>query len=305
MSQTPKKGIFVTEVPVIEANRLHQDLKEMGYTFSQPPYTIFQAKKSNVSCTFYQSGKLVVQGKGMEELIEFYLEPQILKSFSYTHGPAVDVTKHSFDERIGIDESGKGDFFGPLCVAGVFGGKAEIERLAKIGVRDSKEIKDPEILKLGREIESFCSHYVIRINPNKYNELYPKFGNLNTMLAWAHATTIEQLVQKTGCRTVTIDQFAHESVVKKALKGKKDLGEIELTQRHRGEEDIIVAAASILARKAFITALSEMEKKFGMKFPKGASSATIKAGREYYAKYGEAALADVGKMHFKTLDSIR
>lgn len=305
MSQTPKKGIFVANVPVVEANRLHKDLNEMGYTFSKPPYTIFQAKKSNVSCTFYESGKFVVQGKGMDEFIEFYLEPQILKTFSFTHAPVLDLTKHSFDERIGIDESGKGDFFGPLCVAGVYGGKSEIERLAKMGVRDSKEIKDPEIIKLGREIESFCSHYVIRLNPIKYNELYPKFGNLNTMLAWAHATTIENLVHKTGCRNVTIDQFAHESVVKKALKGKKELGEIVLSQQHRGEADIIIAAASILARKGFIMALSEMEKKYGMKFPKGASSGTIKAGREYVRKYGEEALPEVGKMHFKTLDSIR
>jgi ribonuclease HIII len=300
MSQTPKKGIFVANVPVVEANRMHEELKEMGYTFSQPPHTIFQAKKGNVSCTFYQSGKLVVQGKGMDELIEFYLEPQVLKTFGFAQ-----QVEHSFEPRIGIDESGKGDFFGPLCVAGVFGGKEEVERLAKIGVRDSKEIKDNEILRLGKEIESFCSHYVIRINPIKYNELYPKFGNLNTMLGWAHATTIENLVKKTGCRTVTIDQFAHESVVKKALKGKKDLREIDLTQRHRGESDILVAAASILARKAFILALSDMEKKFGMKFPKGASSATIKAGREYAQKYGEEALPEVGKMHFKTLDSIR
>lgn len=305
MNENTKKGIFVAEVPVAQANRLHDDLKEMGYTFSRPPHTIFQAKKSNVSCTFYQSGKLVVQGKGMDELIEFYLEPQILKTFTYTHAPAVQLSKHSMEARIGIDESGKGDFFGPLCVAGVFGGEKEIERLVKIGVKDSKEITDPGIIKIGKEIESFCSHYVIRLNPSKYNELYPKFGNLNTMLGWAHATTIEHLVKQTGCHTVTIDQFAHESVVKKALKAKKELGEIALTQRHRGEQDIIVAAASILARKAFILGLSDMEKKFGMKFPKGASASTIKAGKEYVLKYGIDELPEVGKMHFKTLDSIR
>lgn len=304
-NENSKKGVFVANVPVIEANRIHADLSEMGYSFSQPPHTIFQAKKGKVNCTFYQSGKLVVQGSGMDELIEFYLEPQILKTFDFTHSPAVQLSEHSFNPRIGIDESGKGDFFGPLCIAGVHGGQKEIERLVKLGVKDSKVIKDPAIIKIGREIESFCSHYVIRINPVKYNELYPKFGNLNTMLAWAHATTIENLVHRTGCRTVTIDQFAHESVVKKALRGKKDLGEIELTQRHRGEEDIIVAAASILARKAFVLALFEMEQKFGMKFPKGASSGTIKAGREFVLKYGEEALPEVGKMHFKTLDSIR
>ncbi len=305
MNDDLKKGPFVVNVPVAEANRLHKDLKEMGYTFTQPPYTIFQAKKAGVSCTFYQSGKLVIQGKGMAELIEFYLEPQILKTFSFTHAPTMKHKEHNQEARIGIDESGKGDFFGPLCIAGVQAGPAEIERLAKIGVRDSKEIKDPEIIKIGNEIESFCTHYIIRIGPAKYNELYPKFNNLNLMLGWGHATAIENLIKRTGCRNVIIDQFAHESVVSRALKGKKDLGEVNLTQRHRGEEDIIVAAASILARKTFIQALAEMEKKFGMRFPKGASSATIKAGREYLLKYGEAALSEVGKMHFKTLDSIR
>ena len=305
MNSSTKKGIFVAEVPVIQANQMHSDLKEKGYTFSAPPHTIFQAKKGKVSCTFYKSGKLVVQGTGMEELIEFYLEPEILKTFNYAHAPLIELSEQSLTARIGIDESGKGDFFGPLCVAGVFGGKSEIERLIQIGVKDSKKITDSAILKMGKEIESFCSHYVIKLHPTKYNELYPKFGNLNHMLGWAHATTIEHLVKETSCHNVIIDQFAHESVVKKALKAKKDLGEIELTQRHRGEEDIIVAAASILARKAFILSISDLEKKFEMKFPKGASSATIQAARSYASKYGKEALSEVGKMHFKTLDSIR
>ncbi len=161
----------------------------------------------------------------MDELIEFYLEPQILKTFSYTHNHDQLMEEESFLPHIGIDESGKGDFFGPLCVAGVYGDEKQRERLIKLGVRDSKEIKDKEILKLGKEIESFCSHHVIRLNPGKYNELYPKFGNLNSMLAWAHATTIENLVKSTGCRSVTIDQFAHESVVLRALKGKGAWGD--------------------------------------------------------------------------------
>lgn len=299
-NSTGQARTFVASINPALGPKIMKDLVEQGFELNQPPYTVFAAKKKGVSCTLYLTGKLTVQGKEMKNFIEFYLEPQILKSFSFTYNHVVD----SVDEtaRIGIDESGKGDFFGPLCVAGVYASGEEIIKLKNLGVRDSKTLSETSILKIGDNIRKNFAHQIVKINPLKYNELIVQFGNLNRLLAWGHAVTIEQLVEKTACRKVIIDQFADEHVVTTALKRKKL--EVDLLQRHRGEEDLVVAAASILARQAFVESLKKMEKEFGQEFPKGASARTISAGKAFMRKHGEENLGLVGKLHFKTLNSI-
>lgn len=291
---------FVTTIDPTIAPKLIEDLKQQEFDITQPPHTLFSAKKKGISCTLYTSGKLCVQGKEMGPFIEFYLEPQILKSFEFTYkniDESIDITG-----RIGIDESGKGDFFGPLCVAGVYAEGQEINKLKEIGVRDSKTINDNMIKKIAQKIRQNCAYHIVKINPAKYNELIVQFGNLNKLLAWGHATAIDQLCTQTGCKKVIIDQFADERVVLTALK-RKGLT-LDLTQRHRGEEDLVVAAASILARCAFVEGLEQMEEQYKQKFPKGASQMTIDAGKAFVRNYGASDLNKVGKLHFKTLDSI-
>lgn len=296
----PTSSTFVAAINPSLAPKMMEDLKQQDFELSTPPYTIFSAKKKGVSCTLYQSGKLTVQGKEMGQFIEFYLEPHILKTFSYTYvNVDEDLNK---TPHIGIDESGKGDFFGPLCVAGVFAGGDDIIKLKEIGVRDSKALSDKAIREIGNKIRKNFVHHIVKVNPAKYNELIVQFGNLNRLLAWGHATTIEQLVEKTGCRHVIIDQFADERVVLTALK-RKNL-ELDLTQRHRGEEDLVVAAASILARQAFVEGIERMEKDYEQEFPKGASHKTILAGRKFLKRHGREEMGKVGKLHFKTLDAI-
>lgn len=298
--ESSQPSTFVATIDKSLAPQLIEDLKQQGFELSTPLHTIFSAKKKGVSCTLYQSGKLTVQGKDMKAFLEFYLEPTILKDFSYTYA---DVNVH-LDKtgRIGIDESGKGDFFGPLCIAGVFAEGEDVEKLKSIGVRDSKTLTESAIRKIGDKIRKNFVHQIVKINPTKYNELITQFNNLNRLLAWGHATAIEQLVEKTNCRKVIIDQFADEHVVLTALK-RKNL-QLDLTQRHRGEEDLVVAAASILARLAFVESLEKMEKDFDQEFPKGASKKTISAGCKFLRKHGRENLGKVGKLHFKTLDSI-
>lgn len=293
-----KPNTFVTNIEPHLAGKLVNDLRSQDFELSKPPHTVFSAKKKGISCTLYESGKLVVQGKDKDEFIEFYLEPNILQTFSYTYADNdVDTTG-----RIGIDESGKGDFFGPLCIAGVYASGDEIVRLKEIGVKDSKAMTEKTILSLAKKIRSEFTHHIVKINPAKYNELYESFSNLNRLLAWGHATTIEALVKKTSCDNVIIDQFASEHVVINALK-RKDI-DLNLTQRHRGEEDVVVAAASILAREAFVYGLKSLSERFDVDLPKGASQKTISAGREFARKHGKEQLPQVAKMHFKTLDEI-
>lgn len=293
--------IFVTTLDLKLKDKILQDLESQNFEISTPPYTVFLAKKKGVACTLYNSGKLTVQGKDAASFIEFYLEPEILKSFPVTYQQQREREEPEVS-HIGIDESGKGDFFGPLCIAGVYATKEEIKKLKLIGVRDSKALSDDAICKLGKKIKLEFQHHIVKINPLKYNELYEQFKNLNTLLAWGHATAIEGLVLATNCQTAIIDQFANEHVVIRALSRKKL--KIDLTQRHKGEEDPVVAAASILARLTFLEGLSFLEKECGFKLPKGASKQTIVAGKKIYGELGLDGLKKVGKLHFKTFNAI-
>ncbi len=289
---------FVAKIDESLAAKLLSDLKSQGFEISKPQYTVFSAKKKGLNCTLYESGKLVVQGKETPKFMEFYLEPHILKTFEYSYAD------HHLDTsaRIGVDEAGKGDFFGPLCIAGVYAEGDVIAELKKIGVKDSKNMTDKAILKLAKEIRKLCKVSVVRMNPLKYNQLYSKFKNLNYLLAWGHSTAIENLVKETHCKNVIIDQFASESVVISALQKKKL--EVNLTQRHRGEEDLVVAAASIVARQEFVVNLEKLEDKWGTALPKGASRKVIDAGVAFLRKYGKIKLQEVGKCHFKTYQDI-
>lgn len=288
--------VYVVQFDFTLQERLEKVLREQNFQFSHPPHTVFQAKGDKVSLTLYQSGKLLVQGKEMESFIKFTLEPEVLGSFTYGY-EHIDATPH-----IGVDESGKGDFFGPLVIAGVHACEKGLAQLKKIEARDSKTVKDPQIHKMAREIEKCCSHALVILKPERYNTFYAQVGNLNTLLGWGHATVIEKLMQETGCRDVVIDKFAADHVVANALK-KKNLSP-NLEQITQGEKDIVVAAASILARSAFVNALEKLSKEWNMPFPKGVSKKTHSIGKSFIEKHGKEKLPLVGKMHFKTAQEI-
>ena len=293
-----KKSCFVATINLDLADKLRNDLIEQGFKITIPAYTVFSAQKKGISCTLYSSGKLTVQGKDMEEFISFYIEPEILQSLAFSY-PETQVNTAS---HIGVDESGKGDFFGPLCIAGVQADEQKIKQLLSLGVRDSKRIADKVVRKLSGQIKTICSHAIVFISPKKYNELYADFQNLNKLLGWGHATVITELVTKTGCTDVIIDQFASEHVVINALKHKKI--QISLTQRHRAEVDPVVAAASILARAAFLEGLEQLGKQYEIELPKGASSEVKEVGKKLVKKYGPQILEQTSKLHFKTKEEI-
>ncbi|NGX39965.1 MAG: Ribonuclease HIII [Chlamydiae bacterium] len=294
MNKANTPNSFVAKIDLNLAEKMKGDLIDQGFTITVPPYTLFSGKKKGISCTLYASGKLVVQGKEKNDFITFYLEPEILKELSFSYPETlIDTTP-----RIGIDEAGKGDFYGPLCIAGVYAGEGGVDQLLKLGVRDSKRMKDQKILSLAAQIRTKFPHSIVKLFPKKYNELYEKFRNLNHLLAWGHATAIGELVEGTGCRNVIIDQFASEHVVENALK-RKEL-DVSLTQRHYGEEDPVVAAASILARAAFVEGIDTLSKMIEQELPKGASAKVTETGRILVAKHGPDVLEKVAKLHFKT-----
>lgn len=204
--------------------------------------------------------------------------------------------------RIGIDESGKGDYFGPLVIAAVFVTPASEQDLALMQVRDSKKISDGRILDMAPDIRLVCPHSVVAIGPQRYNELYAKINNLNRLLAWGHARALENLLQEVDCDLAIADQFGDERLILNALqeKGKQ----IRLVQRTRAEADLAVAAASILARAEFLLRLQRLSEDVRTALPKGASAAVELAGRMVVRKYGEDRLGTVAKLHFKTTKQV-
>jgi ribonuclease HIII len=298
LTSNAKPSCFVANIDSSLAPKLEQGLQERGFSFSKPQYTQFQARKTGVTCTLYTSGKLVVQGKGKDELLEFYLEPEILQSFTYSN-KEVYLDKTS---RMGCDEAGKGDFFGPLCVAGVMADEEGVEALSKLGVADSKTVSDQKILKLAPKIRLVVASETVNLFPHKYNELYEKFSNLNFLLAWAHATVIENLSKKGSCEYALVDQFARAEVLERAI-AKKQI-DIVVKQETKAERDIVVAAASMLARADFLRGLERLEKEHDCLLPKGGGKQTLQEGKRILDSRGKEIFPKIAKVHFKNYREI-
>jgi ribonuclease HIII len=203
--------------------------------------------------------------------------------------------------RIGTDEAGKGDYFGDLVVAGVYLDALGELTAANIGVKDSKKLSDARVLAIAREIKAELPHDIVRISPAKYNELYEKMGNLNRLLAWAHARVIENLIEKTGAGLAVSDQFGSAEVLQNAmLRAGRQVRLVQITQ---GERDLAVAAASILARATFLQRLQALSKEIGAELPKGCTH-VLPIGRRLYKQGGLPQLRQVAKLHFKTTGQI-
>lgn len=203
---------------------------------------------------------------------------------------------------IGVDESGKGDFFGPLVIAGVRVEEWDALTLQDLGVRDSKKIADKKILTLAAAIREKFIWETVVIMPEKYNQLYLKIRNLNKLLGWGHAKVIENILLKNPAPAAISDKFGKEHFIIDNLQEKGR--EIQLIQKVRGEAHPAVAAASILARAEFINRMDGLSRQYGIAFHKGASSAVDAVGRIFVKDNGEQMLNRVAKLHFKNYQKI-
>ncbi|RMG25535.1 MAG: ribonuclease HIII [Armatimonadetes bacterium] len=211
------------------------------------------------------------------------------------------------DACIGIDESGKGDYFGPLVTAACYVGPEHWAELEE--VRESKKIGDRECFRLDRIIRHTCPHAVVLLKPKKYNELYGKIRNLNRLLAWTHARAIESLLEQhgnelpeAGSIVAISDQFAKSTTVEDQLGtlGKK----LRFLSQVRAEKELCVAAASVLARAKFLYQLKDLSEEWGVELPKGAGPGVVAAAKRFVAKHGESKLENVAKLHFRTTESV-
>lgn len=220
----------------------------------------------------------------------------------------ISFRHHNWTAWIGTDEAGKGDYFGPLAVAGIYVNPEIQDILHTLGVRDGKKISDSRIRELAQEIRMRCGHYIssVEVGPVRYNALYISFRergqNLNHLLAWLHAKAIRNLLKRVNCRHILVDRFAKEEVLARQLQATLNPN-IELVQIPKAESDIGVAAASIISRDIFLKQLEHLSRKYHIQLPKGASQ-VIDVGKQFVEQHNFESLRHVAKLHFRTTTDI-
>jgi ribonuclease HIII len=280
-------------------------LERENFEFLEKPHTLFAAKKGKLNISVYQKGpKVLVQGKETEDFVRFHLEPDVLGEarlgYEEVHNPDM------FEPHFGIDESGKGDYFGPLVIAGAYTDSEITRHLIDAGIQDSKRISsDARIRQLAASIRDTRGivYETITVTPESYNRMYKRFGNVNRLLAAGHAKVIETLARRVpSCRRSLSDQFARGWQLESAT---RRLGlNITIQQRTHAESDTAVAAASILAREKFIDWIDAESEKIGITLPRGAGPAVLAAGGEIVTKNGAGFLNMIAKTHFRTTEEL-
>jgi len=261
----------------------------------------FKAEQAKVNISAYTSGKVVIAGKGTEDFVRDTLEPEVTGAAKLGY----DEVLHPdwFEAHAGLDESGKGDFFGPVTTATVIGDRAAVELWLEAGVKDSKKITEGQIFKLediirntrGVVVETFAWEYM-----TKYNELMLRPGaNLNRLLAWQHAKGLVAALNRRMVPWGLLDQFTEQPLVQKEL-AKSPIKNFELRMRTKAEEDPVVAAASVCARAEYVRQMVALSRKFGAKLQKGAGPLVKTQAHGIIEKFGVKALGEYAKLHFRT-----
>jgi ribonuclease HIII len=287
-----------------QRERLREILAAGNYRPVAVPHTIVAVEGPDCRVNLYTSGKLLVQGKGTEDFVMFVLEPNVLQRAGLGYEEVLDPGATA--PHMGIDESGKGDFFGPLVVAAAYTDPVLAGTMRQIGVRDSKQMTDKQIFAVGARLRALLGrnrYALVTIGPETYNRLYAGIRNVNRLLSWAHARAIENLLDTMpDCPRAVADQFGAAHQIERALMKKGRA--IVLEQHHKAEADIAVAAASVLARECFLRALQRLGKEHGLDLPKGASAAVREAALALVRREGPAILLKTAKCHFRTADEV-
>jgi len=275
-----------------------------NYKIIPADHTIIAAETPYCKINLYKSGTCLIQGEEAEDFVKYVLETNVLKQPSLGYEDILNP--EGIQPHIGVDESGKGDFFGPMIIASAYVDPHLAHAMREMDVRDSKKItSDDKIFEMGKSLRKLLANRfsIVRIGPEAYNRLYIKMRSVNAILAWAHARAIENILATVpDCPRAVSDQFGNARQVQKALmeKGKK----IELIQRHKAESDLAVAAASILAREEFLLSLKKMSQNYNIKIPKGVSQSVKNTAINLIKQKGPKILIELSKCHFKTTDEV-
>ena len=299
--EKPKKlSSYTLKLTDEQMGKLGSLLQGRGWEGFDVAYARFAYKGPSCNVTAYESGKLVVAGKGTEEFVQMTLEPEV------TMAPKLgyDEVLHPdwFEAHAGLDESGKGDFFGPVVAATVIAQPTMIDQWVKAGIRDSKKIAEAQIIKLDEIIRGTHGAVVKTCfcGMPKYNELMSRpRANLNKLLAWQHATALQQALQEKRVPWGLLDQFTEKPLTQQELVRKGVTG-FDLRMRTKAEEDPVVAAASVVARAEFVRQMNALSREFGDKLQKGAGPLVKKQAHLIIERFGVQALTRFAKLHFRT-----
>ncbi|MHC4957627.1 MAG: ribonuclease HIII [Planctomycetota bacterium] len=271
---------------------LRNALNDARYSFKKLDHAHFQARDTGIVVSAYRSGKVVFQGARADELCE---------SLGYGPAEAAAAPAALDTTLVGSDESGKGDYFGPLVVAAVTADPKTARELIEAGVKDCKKMTDAAILKVAASIRELCPHAVRAMSPVEYNAAHEAEGNVALFLARMHAEAIAKAVTKDATRAV-IDQFTFPERLEAAL---REQGvELPVEVRPRAEDNIAVAAASVLARAEFLIGLKDLGTEHGYELPKGAGTPVDRAARDIFREGGIEELRAISKIHFRTTKKV-
>lgn len=293
------------EIKKIEQKLINLDCQISELTTKAFNYEMIVNKnKESIKVLVYfgkKGVKTVLQGN-KESLLYKQINKLLFGEELFIENNSIEM--QNFDEYIGTDESGKGDYFGPLVTAAVYTNKQISFELEQIGVKDSKLISDNEIKKIETDVKKIIKSKfeIILINPEKYNLLFEQFKNLNKILAWAHTKAIQNLIESVNCNNVISDKFGSERLIKSEL-AKKNI-DINIFQTTKGERFTGVAAASILARAKVIDWFKNKSKEIGLEIPKGAGEQVNLIAQKILQKTDKEYLSKMIKFHFKNSQKI-
>ncbi len=305
---------FSTSLQIEESTVLQHYLAEHNFDALTPPaHVAWRFSGQGVNILFYQSGKLVVQGKGTDEFVRYTLENRVPRLAGIADGVSEVNASHrsmpQFTENmIGMDESGKGDFFGPLIACSAYVDESKVELLQKLGVKDCKTVSDTKIISMAQQVQKILSQQnfsIVILGNDAYNRMYERTPNVNKILAWAHARALENLLEK-GCNAskALLDKFSNSDIVSRTLmeKGRH----IELIQRTKAESELAVATASVLARSAYLQRMNALSSEFNVGLLKGAGTQVLALGKSLWREHHDVDFfSKIAKLHFKTFDDIK
>ena len=279
-----------------------EKMKQAYSTFLLPkkiPYTSFVAKKNGTTITAYTSGKVMFQGTNAEKEAGLWGEaPSAAKKNSKSTDLPPDLPHLSV---LGSDEVGNGSYFGPLTVCAAYVDKTKLDLLKKLGVRDSKEMKDPQIVQLAKILKETIPYQLLVLSPKKYNEIQPKYNAVRMKVA-LHNQAIHLLLQKiapTKPDAILIDQFTPEANFKKYVQSEKNQIQEKLYFVTKGEQyHLAVAAASIISRASFLEELDKESAELGFILPSGAGTKSDHVAAKILQKGGLPLLENYAKLHF-------
>ena len=296
-AEKPKKTMYTIKLDDGQMEKLNFTLDSRGWFPKEVQHARFAYNGDRVNVVAYTSGKVVVQGKMTEDFVQNVLEPEVTGEFLLGYEEVNNP--EWFETHAGLDESGKGDLFGPVVSACVIADGEMVRKWMDAGIRDSKTITDGKIVTLNKLITE-TKGVVIKTaytGMPKYNELYQKFGqNLNKFLAWLHGRALNDALAERRPDWGLLDQFSKQPLVQRHVEDKS----FDLRMRPKAEEDPVVAAASVVARATWLRQLRKLEVECGQKLPKGSGANAREKAKAIVGESGADALGNFCKLHFKT-----